>query len=164
MEYQEDYNIEEQQEPAKRPKRLIVLCILSFINAVSNAFTSFFWFVFYDFFQSAFANISEDERLSEMMSKSLGDDWEMLMETTASISREYYFFNTVLYVASFVGVLMMLRLNKKGFHVYTISQILMLIVTSVYVTSKIGGFPLGPVLWTAFFVMMYYSHYKRDMR
>jgi hypothetical protein len=161
----EDYEkYEEEKQVVSRPKRLIILCILSFINAVSNVFTSFFSFVFYDFFQSAFANISEDERLSEMMSKSLGDDWEMLMETTASISREYYFFNTVLYIASFVGVLMMLRLNKNGFHVYTISQILMLIVTSVYVTSKIGGFPLGPVLWTAFFVMMYYSHYKRDMR
>lgn len=89
----EDYEkYEEEKQVVSRPKRLIILCILSFINAVSNVFTSFFSFVFYDFFQSAFANISEDERLSEMMSKSLGDDWEMLMETTASISSliQYY--------------------------------------------------------------------------
>jgi hypothetical protein len=49
--------------------------------------------------------------------------------------------------------------------IYAISQILMLIATSICVVSKIGGgFPFGPILWTAFFVLMYYSHYKKDMK
>ena len=51
MEYQEDYNIEEQEGPAKRPEMLTVLCILSFINAVINIIVNFFYFVFYDVFQ-----------------------------------------------------------------------------------------------------------------
>jgi hypothetical protein len=82
-----------------------------------------------------------------------------------SVGRGYYFIEMILFIASFVGVLMMWRLQKRGFHVYTISQILMLIATSICVVSKIGGgFPFGPVLWTALFVMMYFSHYKRVMK
>ena len=84
---------------------------------------------------------------------------------TALIGRGYYFIEMVLYIASFVGVLMMWKLQKRGFHVYTIAQILMLITTSVFVTAKIGGgFPFGSVLGTALFVFMYYSHYKNVMK
>ena len=167
MEYQEDYNIE-QEEPKKRPEMLTVLCILSFINAVWNGLSNLISFVFYDMFQSVFNQMSEGEGMFEDMAEQMGDSWEMMVEASAmafSISRGYYFFEMVLYIASFVGVMMMWKLQKRGFHVYTIAQILMLITTSVFVTAKIGGgFPFGPVFWTALFVFMYYSHYKNVMK
>ena len=167
MEYQEDYNIE-QEEPKKRPEMLTVLCILSFINAVWNGLSNLISFVFYDMFQSVFNQMSEGEGMFEDMAEQMGDSWEMMVEALAmafSISRGYYFFEMVLYIASFVGVMMMWKLQKRGFHVYTIVQILMLIATSVFVTSKIGGgFPFGPIFWTALFVFMYYPHYKKEMK
>ena len=167
MEYQEDYNIE-QEEPKKRPEMLTVLCILSFINAVWNGLSNLISFVFYDMFQSVFNQMSEGEGMFEDMAEQMGDSWEMMVEASAmafSISRGYYFFEMVLYIASFVGVMMMWKLQKRGFHVYTIVQILMLIATSVFVTAKIGGgFPFGPIIWTAFFVFMYYPHYKNVMK
>ena len=167
MEYQEDYNIE-QEEPARRPEMLTVLCILSFINAVWNGISNFFSFVFYDMFQSIFKQMSEGEGMFEDMAEQMGDSWEIVVNAssmTALIGRGYYFFEMALYIASFVGVLMMWKLQKRGFHVYTIAQILMLITTSVFVTAKIGGgFPFGSVLGTALFVFMYYSHYKNVMK
>lgn len=167
MEYQEEYNLE-QEEQQKRPEMLTVLCILSFINAVWNGLSNFISFAFYDTFQSLFAQMSAGEGMFEDMAEQMGDSWEMMIETSAmafSISRGYYFFEMVLYIASFVGVLMMWKLQKRGFHVYTIAQILMLITTSVFVTAKIGGgFPFGSVLGTALFVFMYYSHYKKAMK
>ena len=167
MEYQEDYNIE-QEEPKKRPEMLTVLCILSFINAVWNGLSNLISFVFYDMFQSVFNQMSEGEGMFEDMAEQMGDSWEMMVEASAmafSISRGYYFFEMVLYIASFVGVMMMWKLQKRGFHVYTIVQILMLIASSVFVTAKIGGgFPFGPIFWTAFFVFMYYPHYKNVMK
>ena len=166
MEYQEEYNIE--HEPKKRPEMLTVLCILSFINAVWNGISNFFSFVFYDMFQSIFKQMSEGEGMFEDMAEQMGDSWEIMVNAssmTALIGRGYYFFEMALYIASFVGVLMMWKLQKRGFHVYTIAQILMLITTSVFVTAKIGGgFPFGPVFWTALFVFMYYSHYKNVMK
>ena len=165
MEYQEDYNIE--QEEPKRPEMLTVLCILSFINAVYNGISNFISFAFYDTFQSLFAQMREGEGMFADMAEQMGDNWELISQASSlafSVGRGYYFFETVLYVASFIGVLMMWRLQKKGFHVYTISQILMLIVTSMFITSKVGGFPFGAIFWTAMFVFMYFPHYKNIMK
>ena len=167
MEYQEDYNLEEQQEPAKRPEMLTVLCILSFLNAVYNGIVNFFSFAFYDSLRTMFEQMSKGEGMFEGMEEQL-DGMETMLQASLlafSVGKGYYLFKMLLFVASFVGVLMMWKLQKKGFHVYTIAQFLMLIVTSVFVTSKIGGgFPFGAILWTALFVFMYYTHYKNVMK
>ena len=165
MEYQEEYDM--QEEPAKRPEMLTVLCILSFINAVWNAISNFVSFAFYDTFQNIFKQMNEGEGMFADMAEQMGDSWEMMTQASAlafSIGRGYYFFEMILFIASFIGVLMMWKLQKKGFHVYTIAQFLMLIVTSIFVTSKVDGFPFGPIFWTALFVFMYYSHYKKVMK
>lgn len=165
MEYQEDYNIE--QEEPKRPEMLTVICILSFINAVYNGISNFVSFAFYDTFQKVFAQMRNGEGMFADMAEQLGDNWEMFAQASSlafSVGRGYYFLETLLYVASFIGVLMMWRLQKKGFHVYTIAQCLMIIMTSIFVTNKIGGFPFGPIFWTAAFVFMYASHYKNVMK
>ena len=167
MEYQEDYNIE-QEEPVKRPEMLTVICILSFINAVYNAIANFVSFAFYDFFQNMFEQMRNGDGMFEGMAEQMGDNWEVMSQASAmafSLGRGYYFLETILFVASFIGVLMMWKLQKRGFHVYTIAQILMLITTSVFVTGKLSaGFPFGPIFWTAFFVFTYFSHYKKVMR
>lgn len=165
MEYQEDYNIE--QEEPKRPEMLTVICVLSFINAVYNGISNFVSFAFYDTFQKVFAQMRNGEGMFADMAEQLGDNWEMFAQASSlafSVGRGYYFLETLLYVASFIGVLMMWRLQKKGFHVYTIAQCLMIIMTSIFVTNKIGGFPFGPIFWTAAFVFMYASHYKNVMK
>ena len=165
MEYQEDYNIE--QEEPKRPEMLTVICILSFVNAVYNGISNFVSFAFYDSFQKVFAQMRNGEGMFADMAEQLGDNWEMFAQASSlafSVGRGYYFLETLLYVASFIGVLMMWRLQKKGFHVYTIAQCLMIIMTSIFVTNKIGGFPFGPIFWTAAFVFMYASHYKNVMK
>ena len=162
MEYQEDYNIEEQEGPAKRPEMLTVLCVLSFINAVINIIVNFFYFVFYDVFQEILSMMASGEGIYEDMAEEMGDSWSMVTESVSalsSIGRGYYFTEMVLFIASFVGVLMMWKLQKKGFHVYAISQIIMLIVVALF--AKIT---FGPVFWTALFVIMYFSHYKKVMQ
>ncbi len=161
MEYQEDYNIE-QQEPAKRPEMLTILCVLSFINAAWNTLSNFVSFAFYDTFQNLFTQLREGSGVYEDMAEQMGENWDVMVqasEMASSISRGYYFLEMVLFIASFVGVLMMWKLQKRGFHVYAISQILMLIVMTIF--TKIT---FGPVLWTALFIAMYYPHYKKSMQ
>lgn len=161
MEYQEDYNLE-QEEPAKRPEMLTVLCILSFINAAWNILSNFISFAFYNTFQNLFTQLREGTGVYEDMAEQMGDNWETFVkasEMASSISRGYYFLELVLFIASFVGVLMMWKLQKRGFHVYAIAQILMLIVITAL--TKIT---LGPVLWTVFFIAMYYPHYNKSMQ
>lgn len=161
MEYQEDYNLE-QEEPAKRPEMLTVLCILSFINAAWNILSNFISFAFYNTFQNLFTQLREGTGVYEDMAEQMGDSWETFVqasEMASSISRGYYFLEMALFIASFVGVLMMWKLQKKGFHIYAIAQILMLIVITVF--TKIT---FGPVLWAAFFIAMYFPHYKKSMQ
>lgn len=161
MEYQEDYNIE-QQEPAKRPEMLTILCVLSFINAAWNTLSNFISFAFYNTFQNLFTQLREGSGVYEDMAEQMGENWDVMVqasEMASSISRGYYFLEMVLFIASFVGVLMMWKLQKRGFHVYAISQILMLIVMTIF--TKIT---FGPVLWTALFIAMYYPHYKKSMQ
>jgi hypothetical protein len=167
MEYQEDYNLG-QEEPERRPEMLTVLCILSFINAVYNGIANFISFAFYDSFVALLEQMKNGDGMFADMVEQMGDSWETMVDATSlafSVGRGYYFIEMLLFVASFIGVLMMWRLQKKGFHVYAISQILMLIATSIFVVSKVGGgFPFGAVLWTAFFILMYLGHYKKVMK
>ncbi len=161
MEYQEDYNIE-QQEPAKRPEMLTILCVLSFINAAWNTLSNFISFAFYNTFQNLFTQLREGSGVYEDMAEQMGDNWDVMVQATemaSSISRGYYFLEMVLFITSFIGVLMMWKLQKRGFHVYAIAQILMLIVITIF--TKIT---FGPVLWTALFIAMYYPHYKKSMQ
>ena len=167
MEYQENYDFM-QEEPERRPEMLTVLCILSFINAVYNGIVNFISFAFYDSFVALLEQMRNGEGMFEEMAEQVGDNWETMTDAASlafSVGKAYYFIEMVLFIASFIGVFMMWRMQKKGFHVYAISQILMLITTSIFVISKVGGgFPLGSVLMTLLFILMYLSHYKKVMK
>lgn len=166
MEYQENYDLE--QEAGKRPDMLTIICILSFINAVYKSIVNFISFAFYEKFQNIFEQMRNGEGVYADMAEQMGDDFKTLAEAYAmafSVGKGYYFIEFALFVASFIGVLMMWRMQKRGFHIYTISQILMLIATSIFVVSKVGGgFPFMPIIWTVLFVYMYYVNYKKVMK
>ena len=153
---------EEQQEQPKRPEMLTVLCVLSFINAAWNTLSNFISFAFYNTFQNLFTQLREGSGVYEDMAEQMGDNWDVMVqasEMASSISRGYYFLEMVLFITSFIGVHLMWKLQKRGFHVYAIAQILMLIVITVF--TKIT---FGPVLWTVLFIAMYYPHYKKAMQ
>ena len=167
MEYQENYDFM-QKEPEGRPEMLTVLCILSFINAVYNGIVNFISFAFYDSFVALLEQMRNGEGMFEEMAEQVGDNWETMTDAASlafSVGKAYYFIEMVLFIASFIGVFMMWRMQKKGFHVYAISQILMLITASIFVISKVGGgFPLSSVLMTVLFILMYLGHYKKVMK
>ena len=167
MEYQENYDFM-QKEPERRPEMLTVLCILSFINAVYNGIVNFISFAFYDSFVALLEQMRNGEGMFEEMAEQVGDNWETMTDAASlafSVGKAYYFIEMLLFIASFIGVFMMWRMQKKGFHVYAISQILMLITASIFVISKVGGgFPLSSVLMTVLFILMYLGHYKKVMK
>lgn len=109
----------------------------------------------------------EGEGMFEDMAEMMGDNWEMMAElslATFSVGRFYYLIESLLFVASFVGVMKMWKLQKQGFHIYSVAQILILIFSTIFVINKIGGSPLSALLWTAMFILMYYIHYKKVMK
>ena len=157
----QQYNDFETPEP-QRPTGLTVWCVLSFINAGWQILANIVTFLMYNLMKE----IGQSEEYLEMMEKFAPnvDDIESAMQVQLAVSRMSYLVQALLYVGSFIGVLYMWRLQKKGFHIYAISQILILIATALLVTSVTGASMTGAVIMTAVWIGIYYMYYKRNMQ
>jgi hypothetical protein len=83
---------------------------------------------------------------------------ELDLSLFLNTDRNFFLFQGILFAFSFTGALMMWKFKKAGFHLYTISQILLLIVATIYLTGM--PFPYFDVLLTAMFVYIYASNLK----
>ena len=157
----QQYTDFENPEP-QRPTGLTVWCVLSFINAGWQILANIVTFLMYNLMKE----IGQSEEYLEMMEKFAPnvDDIESAMQAQFAVSRMSYLVQALLYVGSFIGVLYMWRLQKKGFHIYAISQILILIATALLVTSVTGASMTGAVIMTAVWIGIYYMYYKRNMQ
>lgn len=155
----------ETTDPKKRPTGMTVFLVLSFINACWNILRSVIMYFttpmmakmmengdFEDAMEPFIASFGEEMRQSMMESMTL----------LTSINPTYYLFLLVLFIASLIGVLRMFKWDKRGFHIYSIAQILMLINASVYVYPLQHPSPFTyDLLITVMFILMYYLYFKR---
>ena len=158
---EQNYNDFENPEP-QRPTGLSIACVLSFINAGFQFISNIFWFLAYNTMQS----LGQDEDYLELMEKfSQGNDQiEATMQAQLAVSRVSYLLQALLFVGSFIGVYYMWKQLKKGFHIYAIAQILILIVTAVFVTSITGASIVGPAVLTAIWIGIYFIYYRKTMQ
>ncbi|MBR6438649.1 MAG: hypothetical protein IKS65_05640 [Bacteroidales bacterium] len=146
----------------ERPFGLSLFCVLSFINAVYQFFIGIGTFLVF----GTLKDLTEDENYLEMMDK-FGvkeGQYEQAMAAILNVGRSYYLYTALLYVASFIGVLYMWRQLKKGFHIYAIAQILVLIIEVLMFDSVTGSSPWGGVIITAVFIAIYYNYYKKVLQ
>ncbi len=134
-----------------RSQMLTVLCILTFIGSGLNFISSFAISVFFDTFTAILSSNAIPDIYSEIMSQAV-----VLMEKGGPV---YYALSAVLYVGSIVGAALMLNLKKTGFHIYTISQILLLLIPIPFRIMQ--GFPFFAVLLTGIFVLLYYFELRK---
>ena len=84
------------------------------------------------------------------------------MKMMAQIDPKYWLFLGLLFVGSMVGVVKMFKGDKRGLHVYAISQILMLIDKSIYLYPKQPQSGLvSDLMLTLVFILLYYLYFKR---
>lgn len=132
-----------------RPELLKVLCILSFVGSGMSLLSYGVLYLTHDLWKEAFQQgvfdfVLKDEEQIET--------FELLVGLPAS----YFLLQTLLFSASFFGVYKMWKLKKVGFHIYTISQILLLISLQLFISN--APFPWFPAMLTASFVFFYYRH------
>lgn len=130
-------------EPQKRPDLLTVLCVLTFIGSGLSFFS-------YLMFSMSFDSISEALYESEIDFPGI----DVMLNTPIS----FYYSGTLLFGVSFYGAIKMWNLKKAGFHLYTASQILLLILQTIYLSQF--GFPFLSVFITAIFVLLYTKNLK----
>lgn len=151
------------QQP-KRPTGMTILLVLSFINACWNILRSLVMF----FMTPGLGNMLESGQFEEMTEpfSSFGEEFVGSMTDSMTILSQinpyYYLILLALFVASLIGVIKMFRLNKRGFHIYAIAQLLMLINASyfVYPLQKPSPFTTD-LLITLLFIFAYYLYFKR---
>jgi hypothetical protein len=142
--------MDEQQE--LQPKEIVpnlvllkILCVFTFIGS-GLGFISYGIIGLIHSFFSANLSLIPDEQNRELI--------KMLL----SAGRLFFFLNAILYAVSFVGALFLLRLKKTGFHLYTASQLLLLILPMAF----IKGFPMNgaTIFLTLLFIVGYFGFLK----
>ncbi len=129
----------------KRPDLLIVLCVLTFIGSGFSAIVNGLAFLTID----SWAGILE-EGAFEMFEGQLEME---AIELLLNVNPTFYLLQAVFYAMAVYGAFMMWNLKKAGFHIYTVAQILLLIISKVYMPSL--PFPLIPLLLSLTFVLLY---------
>lgn len=132
----------------ERPVLLKVLCILTFIGSGLSFLSNASVYVFFDWFKDLFLNHSDMIWMGSKM------DFSSLFQ----INRFYFLLSAILFLLSLVGAMYMWKLNKVGFHLYTLAQIALLIIPKFFIPSY--PFPLFPILFSGLFVYLYYSHLR----
>ena len=154
----------ETTQPQNRPTGMTILLVLSFINACWNILRSFFMY----FATPRMAEMYENGQFDEMMQpfSTLGEEFSNAMNDSMNIITQinpnYYLILIVLFIASLIGVIKMFKNDKRGFHIYAIAQICMLIAHSVFVYPLQKPSPfVSDLLLTFIFILLYYLYFKR---
>jgi hypothetical protein len=127
---------------------LKILCVITFIGSGLGLISYGIIGLIHSYFSSNLALIP-DEQNRELIAMML------------SAGRMFFFLNAILYTVSFAGALMLWRMKKLGFHLYTVSQILLLILPLAF----IKGFPMpGTNIFLTLLFIWGYSGFLKFMK
>jgi hypothetical protein len=135
----------------KAPTLLKVLCILTFIWSGMNLLYNFVYGFFYEWSKSLIVNTTFPKEYIEFKEVAIN---------ILSAGRYFFILGFVLCAGSIVGAFFMLKLKKFGFHVYTLSNLLLLLLPMLYFKGE--GLNVFSLLITALFVM-YYARFIKLM-
>jgi hypothetical protein len=127
----------------ERPVTLTVLCILSFIGSGLAFFTYSMVTFSYQEFMTALQEIQFDLPQVELIRHA---------------SKGFFISGMLLQGSSLLGVSLIWRLHKAGFHFYTMSQLL--IPFHPWLFLKMDGFPFFSLLISVIFIFLYSLHLK----
>ena len=129
----------------KKKDFLKILCILTFIGSGLTAFSRLVTFLMIDYIR--------DFNFKEMFESFIEGANMDFFESMININRTFFLFDGILSLTSVYGAFLMLNLKKSGFHVYSISQIVALILPQIYLSGY--PFPFFPLLLAGAFVFLY---------
>jgi len=134
---------ENKKKPLERPEMLKILCILTFIGSGLAVFSYSLSYLLFD-------------EMKEIVG-GLDKQYPGVKEIFSG-GKRFFLTGFVLYSISFAGARQMWNMRKIGFHLYTVSQIFLLVLPVVMIKSH--KLPLLGVLVSCVFVLGYYSNLK----
>ena len=134
-----------QESKPERPKLLNILCILTFIGSGMNFISSLMIALFYDQFTILAEEISKSFHLPGM---------ELMLEGQSI----FFAVSALVYAGCIAGAILMWRLKKAGFHVYTIFQILLILSPMYFLHLPFPSFL--DIILSGTFIILYSSNLK----
>lgn len=126
----------------KRPLLLTILCVLSFLGSGMASLSNLFIYFNHDVLLKT---------IEEGVLKDIGIDLSIMI----NVEPAYFLISGLLNIISFTGVRHMWLLRRAGFHLYAISQLMMLIVSTLYIYKPSGVFPMFDLLLASTFILLY---------
>ena len=134
-----------QESKPERPKLLNILCILTFIGSGMNFISSLMIALFYDQFTILVEDISKSFHLPGM---------ELMLEGQSI----FFAVSALVYAGCIAGAILMWKLKKAGFHVYTIFQILLILSPMYFLHLPVPSFL--DIILSGTFIILYSSNLK----
>ena len=131
------------EQPKKRTDLLTVLCILTFIGSGMSMMANGLLFL----------TIDPIKELLEQQSTYLFLGSEIDMGFLLDISPVFFLLQSLTLLVTLIGATQMWQLKKTGFHLYTVSQILLLILPKLFISGL--PFPIFELMISASFVYLY---------
>jgi hypothetical protein len=129
----------------KRPVLLTILCILTFTGSGLNLLSSLLISIFYDAFQSVAGEISRSFDLPAM---------DMILSAPPA----FFLTSSVIYAVSAYGALEMWKHRKRGFHVYAVSQILLIMMPMYFFKLPVPS--VQDIIFSGIFIILYSFNIK----
>lgn len=151
----------------KRPTFLTVICILSFIG-LGWAILSNLWGLLFRKGVEAVSGLAEEgfsEAMSEIETEApeMGGFMESIFGGTMKAMEHYGTITAVTLICSIIaliGVIMMWRLKKVGFYLYTGAKVIIIVLPIVLIGGVIGGFAMFGAIFPIAFIIMYAVNLK----
>jgi len=145
----------DEQQPSPVPNKdnlnlvlLKILCVITFVGSGLGFLSYGIIGLIHSFFSSNLSLIPDEQNRE-------------LIEMMLSAGRMFFFLNALLYAVSFAGAVLLWRLRKIGFHLYTASQLFLLILPMAY----IKGFPMpGTNIFLTILFIWGYSGFLKVMK
>jgi hypothetical protein len=134
---------EENPKNEGRPQLLTIICVLSFIGGGLAGMSYFMVFALYDEVMPALKEASEQFPAFQIFT---------------GAARSFFLTGFILYFLSIMGVSMMWRMQKAGFHFYTGAQVMLLLMPLFYI--KNFPIPFMDGIITLAFIMLYAKFYR----
>ena len=130
----------------ERPALLKVLCILTFIWSGYQVLSNLMIAAFYDQFTLAIKVVSKSFNLPGI---------DLILQT-----RPLFFgVTSAIYVVSLAGAMVMWQMKKAGFHIYTVSQILLVLAPMYFLQLPAPN--MIDVFISGIFILLYSYNLKK---
>ncbi len=137
--------------PEKRPGFLTFLCILTFVGSGFSTLSQLFSYIYYDKIPLLF------EQMASIMGGQLESAYSEMGEIFATIPRYYFIVLMAVYILAIIGAVYMFIQRKIGFHIYIISQLLLLALPLLILHSE---FKIGNIFLPLLFILLYTRYLK----